>query len=276
MKSNRFAYPPAKQRQINYWLLLVTFAGSAVAVTLGLVIGRWLPEAKAEVGGPVLPTASVQSVGTADRVNLDASLANGQPNTQVVDGITVSTSNPRIEGDKLSLDVCFTLPDDSNWIIWKASLKTEDTIVSDFAATPIELRLPPVNGQQKVITQDALGNPSERTEAVVGDRRGRRCDTLSFQVSGGSNVSTASLTVNSIAAQPAEGQYCAYLEKVQKQLNARNVSIVISCTEKDGSTNSVVVSKSASMSQADAEQLVYSDEWFTKTGPWVFDLSISN
>jgi hypothetical protein len=274
MKSIRSAYPPAKPKQINYWLLLVTLAGSTVAVILGLVIGRWLPEAKAEVSGPVLPATGAQSVGAADRVNLEASLANSQSNIQVVNGITVSASNPRIDDDKLSVDVCFTLPDDSNWIIWKASLKTADTIVSDFAATPIELRLPPVNGQQRVITQDALGNPSERTEVVTGDRKGRRCDTLSFQVSGGSNAYTAGLTVNSIAALPAEGQYCAYLEKVQKQLDARNVSIVVSCAEKEGSANAVV-SKPASMSQADAEKLVYSDEWFTQIGPWVFDLSTS-
>jgi len=65
------------------------------------------------------------------------------------------------------------------------------------------------------------------------------------------------------------------LAKVQEQLKARNIDITINCIEKDGVTNVAITNKPSSMSQAEAEKLVFSDEWYSKLGPWTFELAIS-
>ncbi len=269
-----------KHKQISLWWIAAAVASMVSIIALGVVVGRWRPETIAEADSSVYPPVpSVQIANLndpTDKTGVDASITEPVISAQVVNGIEVTASNPRLQGDKFTVDVCFTIPDDNpDWIITKASLTTDKAISSDWWATPIELRFPSANGQQQVITHDAKGIPSVRTETVTGSQQGRRCDALTFQVPAGSTVSTATLSINAITSRPAEGQYCEKLAKVQDQLKARNVNITINCAEKDGVTNVTITNKPSSMSQADAEGLVFSDEWYSKFGPWEFELAIS-
>lgn len=269
-----------KKRQpgFGYWIG-VTLISAVAILMLGLVVRQWQPETTAEAGNAAeLPPPSVQVTKTDNLTQNE--VHNALPpetvsNVQVVNGIEVATSNPRLDGDRLTVDVCFTIPDDNpDWIISKISLTTGKTTIADWSATPIELWFPAINGQQQVITHDAKGNASIRIETVTGNQPGRRCDAFTFQVPAGATVSGAILSVNAITSQPAEGQYCARLTKVQEQLKTRNINFSFKCTEQDGVTNVTLVGKPASMNQAEAEQLIYSDEWFSKLGPWTFELAV--
>ncbi|MDX1378996.1 MAG: hypothetical protein R3307_09120, partial [Anaerolineales bacterium] len=112
-------------------------------------------------------------------------------------------------------------------------------------------------------------------ESVEG-QSGIRCDRLSFfNIPPDADLSTAIITVDAIAAPPRAEDYCnIYIHKIQQTLNERGIGIQLGCVDSDGGRIMQIVSRPDTMSQEEAEQIVYSDEFYTIKGPWsfVFDL----
>ena len=65
------------------------------------------------------------------------------------------------------------------------------------------------------------------------------------------------------------------MPKIQQALKDRGIDITLGCADTTGSMAMQITSKPASMSQDEAEQLVYSDEFYTVKGPWSFPLTFS-
>jgi hypothetical protein len=148
--------------------------------------------------------------------------------------------------------VCFTLPDASDWIIWKASLKYAEVVMDQFGATLISSQVPTADGQP-----------------------GTRCDKLEFYVPPDANLSTVVVSIESIAPSSYENDYCMiYMPKIQQTFNERGVAITLACNDVNGVSMMQIVSKPETMSQEEAEQLVYSDEFFTIKGPWEFTFNL--
>lgn len=168
--------------------------------------------------------------------------------TQVNNGVELGVTNIRIEGKRLLVDVCYTMLDDSDWTIWKASLNLGDRSFSTNWGTELV----------------------ERNAPAAKGLAGRRCDILHFDVPSDVVSEKATITIEALAAQPREGEYCAMLQKAQRALDARAPGITIQCSEENGYSNAIIVSKPDTLTQAEAEALVFSDEWFTVKGPWVF------
>src|SRR5574342_802294 len=78
---------------------------------------------------------------------------------QSVSGINVHVDRAWQEGKQVYADVCYTLPDASDWTIWNASLKYADVVVQEFGTTLLGSQEPTANGGP-----------------------GQRCDTLEFYV----------------------------------------------------------------------------------------------
>ena len=76
--------------------------------------------------------------------------------SQLTSGIEVRADRAWRDGKQINADVCFTLPDASDWSVWGATLQYADATVFDFGSTMLSLQ-EPVEGQA-----------------------GQRCDTLSF------------------------------------------------------------------------------------------------
>jgi hypothetical protein len=90
------------------------------------------------------------------------------------------------------------------------------------------------------------------------------------------NLSTVTVSIEAIASLPRQEDYCTiYMPKIQQILNERGIAIVLGCTNVDGVETMQIASKPDSMSQEEAEQLVYSDEFFTITGPWEFTFNLT-
>jgi len=160
----------------------------------------------------------------------------------------VTAGNFLTNGDKLDVDVCILIPDTQDWMIDQASLQ--------------------VGGTQIPLSAGAL---LEYKPAASDGTPGRRCDRLSFNLPVDIDISEAILTVQSIAAPPREGQTCKFLlETVQKILDERNSGIKIACTEGPGYSDARVVRKPDTMSQAQAEQVAFSREYYSVEGPWTF------
>jgi hypothetical protein len=167
-------------------------------------------------------------------------------------GIEVRADRAWRDGKQVNVDVCFTLMDTSDWSIWGATLQYPGGSVLDFGSTLLSIQ-EPVEGQS-----------------------GQRCDTLSFlNVPPDADLSSVTVTVDAIAAQPRAEDYCAiYMPKIQQTLAERGVAITLNCADVNGVQTMQIASKPETMSQEEAEQLVYSDEFYTVKGPWSFTFNL--
>ena len=173
-------------------------------------------------------------------------------NSQLTSGIEVRADRAWRDGKQINADVCFTLPDASDWSVWGATLQYADATVFDFGSTMLSLQ-EPVEGQA-----------------------GQRCDTLSFfNVPPDADLSAVTITVDAIAAPPRAEEYCSiYMPKIQQMLGERGIAIMLECADVNGAQAMQIVGKPETMSQEEAEQIVYSDEFYTVKGPWSFTFNL--
>jgi hypothetical protein len=173
-------------------------------------------------------------------------------NSQLTSGIEVRADRAWRDGKQINADVCFTLPDASDWSVSGATLQYPDATVFDFGSTMLSLQ-EPVEGQA-----------------------GQRCDTLSFfNIPPDADLSAVTITVDSIAAPPRAEEYCSiYMPKIQQMLGERGLAITLECSDVNGAQAMQIVGKPETMSQEEAEQIVYSDEFYTVKGPWSFTFNL--
>lgn len=172
--------------------------------------------------------------------------------SQLSNGIEVRADRAWRDGKQVNVDVCFTLLNASDWSVWGATLQYADATILDFSSTMLSIQ-EPVEGQA-----------------------GMRCDTLSFfNVPPDANLSSVTVTVDAIAAPPRVEEYCSiYLPKIQQTLTERGIAITLNCADVNGVQAMQILSKPDTMSQEEAEQLVYSDEFYTVKGPWSFTFDL--
>jgi len=171
---------------------------------------------------------------------------------QATNGIEVRADRAWRDGKQVNVDVCFTLLDASDWSVWSANLQYPGGSIMDFGSTMLSLQ-EPTEGQS-----------------------GLRCDTLSFlNVPPDADLSGMTITVDAIAAQPRAEDYCTiYMPKIQQTLTERGLAITLSCADVNGVQTMQITGKPDTMSQEEAEQIVYSDEFYTVKGPWAFTFNL--
>lgn len=171
---------------------------------------------------------------------------------QTSSGIEVRADRAWRDGKQVNVDVCFTLLDASDWSIWSASLQYPGGSILDFGSTLLSVEEP------------------------VEGKSGQRCDTLSFfNVPPDADLSSVTITIDAIAAQPRAEDYCTiYMPKIQQTLTERGIAITLNCADVNGVQTMQIASKPDTMSQEEAEQLVYSEEFFSVKGPWAFTFNL--
>lgn len=171
--------------------------------------------------------------------------------SQTVSGFEVNLQKAWRDGKQVNADVCFTLPDASDWTIWDAHFEYGGQAISEFSSSMLS-------------KQDAADGQA-----------GRRCDQLGFYVPPDADLTSASLTIESLGAYPSQEDYCSlYMPKIQQTLNERGIAITLNCSDLNGARTMQIASKPDSMSEKEAEQIVYSDEFYTVRGPWTFSVSL--
>ena len=173
-------------------------------------------------------------------------------NIQTTSGIEVRADKAWRDGKQVNANVCYTLLDGSDWSVWGATLQYAGAATTDFSSTLLSLR-EPVEGQS-----------------------GLRCDTLSFlNIPPDADLTTVTVTVDAIAAPPRAEDYCSiYMPKIQQALNDRAIAITLGCVDSGGVQVMQILSRPETMSQEEAEQIVYSDEFYTVKGPWSFTFNL--
>jgi len=171
---------------------------------------------------------------------------------QTSSGIVVQVNRAWRDGKEVHAEVCYTLLDTSDWSIWGASLQYTGGLVVDFGSTLMSLQ-----------------------ESVEG-QSGLRCDDLSFfNIPPDADLTTAIITIDAIAAPPRAEEYCTiYMPKIQQTLNERGIAISLACVDSGGVQTMQIVNKPDIMSQEEAEQIVYSDEFYAVEGPWSFTFNL--
>lgn len=203
-------------------------------------------------GSPVQETVVLPQFLPTATAFIDASYPTAQVEVaanQIASGIDVRMERVWVEGKNVNADVCFTLPDAADWSIWSASLNYGGIVLQEYGTTLISLQ---------------EGQP------------GLRCDTLTFIVPPDADLSNASIVINSIAAPPQGDDYCSvYMPKIQQSMLERGIGIVLDCADVNGALAMQIISIPPEMTQEQAEQIVYSDEFYTVLGPWSFAFNLS-
>ena len=201
-----------------------------------------------------LPTAAPQNSVPTAYIDPSYPTVESAPlaNIQTNSGIQVTANRAWRDGKEVNADVCFTLLDVSDWSVWGATLQYNGGAATDFSSTLVSLQEP------------KEGQP------------GVRCDTLSFiNIPPDADLTTVTITVDAIAAPPRAEDYCTiYMPKIQQTLNQRAIAITLGCVDSGGVQVMQIVSKPDSMTQEEAEQIVYSDEFYTVKGPWAFTFNL--
>jgi hypothetical protein len=171
---------------------------------------------------------------------------------QQSNGIDVTADRAWRDGKQVNVNVCYTLLNASDWSIWGANMQYAGTAISDFGTTMVSVQ-EPADGQS-----------------------GKRCDTLSFvNVPPDADLSNVAVTIDAIAAPPRAEDYCSiYMPKIQQSLNERGIAITLGCSDVNGAQTMQNVSKPENMQQEEAEQYVFSDEYYTVKGPWSFTFNL--
>lgn len=203
---------------------------------------------------PFVPQQPAPSLPTA-YIDPSYPTMESQPVTtlQQSNGIDVTADRAWRDGKQVNVDVCYTLLDDSNWSIGGASLQYAGTSVIDFGSTMLSLQ-EPAQGQS-----------------------GKRCETLSFvNIPPDADLSNVVVTIDTLAAPPGTEEYCSiYMPKIQQALNDRGIAITLDCpTDANGVQSLQITSKPSDMSQEQAEQIVFSDEFYSVKGPWSFTFNL--
>lgn len=194
------------------------------------------------------PAATATAYVDASYPTAQAVLAN--PN-QTASGIEVRMESAKVEGKNVNANVCFTLPDLSDWGIQSASLNYGGTVVQEFGTTLVSVQ-DPANGGT-----------------------GLRCDMLTFIVPPDADLANVSIVIDAIGATPREGDYCSvYMPKIQQAMIERNTGIVLNCADVNGLLQMQITSKPAEMTQQQAEEIVYSPDFYTVKGPWSFSFNL--
>jgi hypothetical protein len=227
-------------------LLILMFAALACSSPISLAPSEPIPAQQQVVPG--LPSATPFIADSYPTAGADSISSN-----QLVSGIDVRVDRAWLEGKQVYADVCFTLPDASDWTIWSASIKYGDVVSDQYGTTLLSTQEPTGDGQP-----------------------GQRCDMLEFYVPPDADLSTVTVSIGAIASFPRQEDYCTiYMPKIQQALNERGIAITLACNDVNGAMTMQIVSKPDTMSQEEAEQLVYSDEFFTITGPWEFTFNLA-
>ena len=220
-------------------------------VMIVLMLGACAP---APVQQPILPTFvnEVEAAVPEPNEAYPTAQASESNSSQTVSGFALNLRRAWRDGKQVNAELCFTLPDSSDWTVWAAHYEYGGNSISEFSSSFLS-----------------------KEEGQAG-QASQRCDQLTFYVPPDADLTASSLTVESVGAYPSADDYCSlYMPKIQQAFTERGIGITLDCQVVDGASSMQIVSIPEGMSQEEAEQLAFSEEFYTVRGPWTFPVTFS-
>jgi hypothetical protein len=277
-----------------YIVFVVLLLAGALSLAVGLLLRPWFAEQSVEAARLAQPAetnqANSEAIASTIRqpgdvqdkgaVSIETPIANIR-SSQSVNHITISIDNYRREQERILIDVCFDLPDASDWTMWNALLKYGGKAYEWSEMVPIEIRKPPADGKQQVLSFPTGGGVTETWVEATDDQKGYRCETIYFDdIPSEPDSNHYIFTIDALEAAPKEGEECtqAYLEKAQSVLDANKTGITVKCVEGEYTSGLGVAEKPTSMSMEEAQSILSSEDFYLALngikGPWTFEFEI--
>lgn len=200
---------------------------------------------------------------------------------QTVDMVEIRFTDAQQEDESVLVNICFDLPDDSDWTIWNSTLEIDGQIYRWSEMAPSEILKPPVDGMQQVWTFKSEGGVDIQSVEADENAPAYRCETIYFQgITDPASSNPYSFTIEALEAAPREGEYCssAYLQKAQAVLDAHQTGITVKCIGEEFISGLEVVTKPETMSMDTAKAYLGSTDFYLDLhgirGPWVFTFKI--
>ncbi len=162
------------------------------------------------------------------------------------DGITMSMAGAHQEGEYFEVDVCFSLPDNRDWLL---TSRPDDAVLN-------------VNGQEYAISEEGVLDLRFASDGAATEK----CQYLLFPVAveDGANLI---LFLKKIYVSEPDQVDCPAL---QKQLDARKSNIKVTCPTESNVGGFGVAQKPASMDNETAHEFALDILTDARRAPWVF------
>lgn len=174
-------------------------------------------------------------------------------NKVTVGDITLRLIGSHQEGENYQVDICYTLPDDRDWLLAdrgnEVFLNIDEKTIYPLEEGTIDW----------VFASDGSMN--------------ERCEYLLFPIMIDKDVTRFKLTITQISVSPSEILDCP---DIQKKLDEVNNGVKIECYVGDGQSGINVVENSTDMAEAEIKDMVYKIMVDAKPGPWEFEIKNSN
>lgn len=168
-----------------------------------------------------------------------------------LDGITMSVTGAHQEGEYFQIDVCFSLPDDRDWLL---TSRPDDAVLN-------------VNGQTYTVREEGVLDLKFTSDGAVTEK----CQYLLFpaEVENGANLV---LFLKKIYVSEPEKVDCLAL---QKQLDERKSNIKVACPTEANVGGFGVIQQPSSMDNETAREIALDILTDARRAPWVFHFKYS-
>ena len=163
-----------------------------------------------------------------------------------INDVNMSIVNAHQEGEYFQVDVCYSLPDDRDWIL---TSRPDDAVLR-------------VDGQSYTIREEGVLDLKFNSDGVASEK----CQYMLFpvEVKNGANLV---LSLKKVYVSEPDKVDCPSL---QRQLDERKSSIKVSCPTEANIGGFGVTQKPTSMNDEAARDLVLDILTDARRGPWVF------
>ncbi|MBV6400941.1 MAG: hypothetical protein CNIPEHKO_01236 [Anaerolineales bacterium] len=200
------------------------------------------------IGVSAFVTGKLFSVSANTGENKDQQRTNpDSPVTKLAfDGVTMSVAGAHQEGEYFQTDICFSLPDDRDWLL---TSRPDDAVLN-------------VNGQIYTVSEEGVLDIRVASDGVGIEK----CQYLLFpvKVDDGADLS---LFLNKIYVSEPDKVDCPTL---QKQLDEKKSKITVSCPTEPNVGGFGVIQKPLSMDNETAYEFALDILTDARRAPWVF------
>jgi hypothetical protein len=261
--------------------IVIVLLISGISLAAGFFLKSQILEQSVEAASINQPQAETQEEIIETRLESETSESQADTAVQTINGVEIRFEGASQEDGKVAVNVCFDLPDDSDWTLWNSTLELDGKTYRWSEMAPTEIRKPPVSGTQELWTFKPEGGVQIETVKVDLSQPGYRCETIYFRDVPESALSAPyTFNIEALEAAPRETDYCtnAYLQKVQAALDARQTGITVKCVKGENTGGLEVVTKPETMSQEDAQAFLGDPDFYLDLhgirGPWVFTFTL--
>jgi len=146
--------------------IVIVLLISGISLAAGFFLKSQILEQSVEAASINQPQAETQEEIIETRLESETSESQADTAVQTINGVEIRFEGASQEDGKVAVNVCFDLPDDSDWTLWNSTLELDGKTYRWSEMAPTEIRKPPVSGTQELWTFKPEGGVQIETVKV--------------------------------------------------------------------------------------------------------------